>query len=369
VRLPFAKRAARLALALALLALLYLIRSILVPFALAFFLAYLIEPLVAAMQRRGAPRSLAILTVFVVTAVLMAVLMAVVVPILTADLERAARAVPGYLARLNAVGARLTRIYHRLHLPVNVRAAVDRLARQATGNIERAVASAIATILGILPGSMVLPIVPIIAYYISRDYHRATSALYSWLRARARPDLLAKAVAVDRVLNAYFRGQAFELLLMTALLTAGLSLLGLEFALLLGIIAGVLNIIPYFGPLLGALPAVLLALTRSPWLAGYVIVLFAAANQLEAALLVPRVVGGRVGLHPLAVIFALLAGGKLFGLLGMILAVPVVAVIKVVTSEYLRSLVEPVPGLTRPGASGMMDGAEETRPEKADDGG
>ncbi len=367
VRPPLAKQAARVAFALALLYFLYTIRAILLPFVMAFFLAYLMEPLVTALQRRGAPRCLAILTIFVVTAILIAVLVAVVVPILAVDLEKAARTVPGYLRRLQILSTHMTRIYNRLHLPPNVRSVVDRLAAQTAANLGRSMGTAITSLLRILPESAVLLIVPFIAYYISRDYRRATEALTR--RLQGRSDLLAKVMAIDRVLKAYFRMQALELLIVTALLTIGLILLRLDFALLLGLIAGILNVIPYFGPLLGALPAALLALVRSPWQALYVILLFAVVNQLEASLLVPRLVGGQVGLHPLLVIFALLVGGKFFGLFGMLIAVPVTAAVKVVTDEYLRSVVATSPDLTSSGASGMMEETEPGPPKSPDDSG
>lgn len=355
--------AVRAALALAALAFLYAARAILTPFVLAFALAYLIEPLVTALQRRGASRSLAILTVFAAVALLFCLIVAVVVPILAADLTQAARVVPRYIERLTRAGNRLAEIYHRLHLPLNIRAALDRLAVRIAVRVENAVGSSLNFLLGLLPGSVILAFVPFIAYYISRDYHSATRAIYRWLERRARPDLLAKAVAVDRVLRAYFRGQALEMVAMMAILTAGLSLLGLEFALLIGIIAGIFNIVPYFGPILGALPALLVAMTRSPWQMAYVVILFVVANQVETTLLAPRIVGSRVGLHPLLVIFVLLLGGKLFGLLGLVMAVPVTAALKVVVSEYLRAAVMPAHGLTSPGASGMM-GGDDREPDK-----
>ncbi len=357
MRSPLARWIWRIIALLCLATLLIYVRSVLIPFALAFFLAYLIEPVVAVIQRRGASRSVAILTVFAIAALLTCVLIAVVLPILAQDLQKAAVAIPGYIDQLTTVGDRLARLYHKLNLPLNIRQLVDRLALQLTRQIEQGIGGTIATLLRLLPGSIVLLIVPIIAYYISRDYHRATRRLYQWLKRRARPDLLAKAVAVDRILRDYFRGQALEMLVMTGILATGLTILRVDFALLLGIIAGMLDIIPYFGPLLGAIPALLLALTRSPWHALYVALLFVIANQLQASVLVPRIVGGRVGLHPLLVIFVLLAGGKLFGLLGMVLAVPVVAALKVVVSEYLREIITLKSDLTSSRASGMMETA------------
>lgn len=358
VRLPWPRQVTRVLLAAAVLAFLFFVRSVLVLFLVAFFLAYLMEPLVLSLQRRGAPRSLAIITLFVIAALLAAFSIGILLPALSGDLQRAARDLPRYLLLLEDLNLRLTRFYHRLHLPLNMRDAVDRLAGQAGVYLERLIGGAVTTLLRIIPSSLTYLIVPIIAYYISRDYTHAARALYIWLRRRSRPDLLRKVLAVDRVLRAYFSALALDLAITTSLLTAGLALLGLDLSLLLGVLAGMLNIIPYFGPLLGALPAVALALIRSPWRALAVVILFILVNQFEAAFLMPRFVGGRIGLHPLLVIFALLAGGKLFGFLGLILAVPVTAALKVLAGEFVRSLVQPEPGLTSPGASDMMEGTK-----------
>ena len=356
----------RILLILVIPALFYLIRGVLCPFLLAFFLAYLIEPLVLAIHRRGASRGMAIITIFTVALLLTVVLVAVVVPLLVTDLQKAADVLPGELERLAKAGHRLTELYRRMHMPLNVRSVVDHLAAQLTDKIEKTVGGAITLLLRLLTGSIMLLIVPFIAYYISRDFIKAKASFYAWLQKRTKPDWLAKAVAVDRVLRAYFRGQMLEFLVMSALLSLGMTLLGIKFALLLGIIAGIFNVIPYFGPILGAIPAVLIALTRSPWHALYVVILFAASNQIEASFLVPTVIGGRVGLHPLLVIFVILLGGQFFGLLGMVFAVPIAAAVKVVAYESLRKITMPDDGLTTPEASAMMKKSEKA-PETSDD--
>ncbi|NLG83988.1 MAG: AI-2E family transporter, partial [Firmicutes bacterium] len=301
-------------------ALLYRLRVVLLLFILALFLTYLIEPLVVALQRRGAPRDAAVLSVFLIAVLLAVSGVALLLPALTRELGEAVKTLPGYLQDVGRMAARLESLSRRLHLPAELRAIGERLLTRARLGMERLLGAALAALIGFLPDSFSLLLVPVIAYYLSRDYPLAVRRLSAWLAACSRPDLLPKLAAVDRTLRLYFRALSLELLATTVLLVIGLSLLRLEFALLFGVMAGIFNIIPYFGPLLGAVPAVLFASARSPWRAVYVIFLFLAVNQFEASVLIPRLVGRRVGLHPLLVIFSLLAGGELFGLPGLILA-------------------------------------------------
>lgn len=366
VRPPLWQWAAFLLSLLGVVALLYRLRSLLLLFVLALFLTYLIEPLVVALERRGAPRDAAILSVFLVAALLIAGGVALLLPALAEELEKALKALPAYLEDFGRIAVRLEGLYRRLRLPADLRAVFDRLLVRARLGLEHFLGTVFTALLGFLPGSFSLLLVPIIAYYLSRDYPVAVRRLSTWLAARSRPELLAKLAAVDRTLRLYFRALALELLATTLLLVLGLSLLRLEFALLLGVVAGVFNIIPYFGPLLGAVPAVLLASAHSPWRAVYVIFLFLAVNQFEASVLIPRLVGRRVGLHPLLVIFALLAGGELFGLPGLILAVPAAAVAKAVLVEYLKRPPVLPPGLTTPSPSDMMMEKKGENTEKDD---
>ncbi len=118
--------------------------------------------------------------------------------------------------------------------------------------------------------------------------------------------------------------------------TAAMALLGVEFALMLGIFAGLAEIIPYFGPIIGAVPAVGLAILKSKWLAVKVAIAFLVIHQLEGNIISPKILGDKVGLHPLVVIFSLLAGGELYGLPGMLLAVPAAAILRVIVRFALQ---------------------------------
>jgi predicted PurR-regulated permease PerM len=147
-----------------------------------------------------------------------------------------------------------------------------------------------------------------------RDDHRALGQLLTQINA---------------VLSGFIRGHLLVALIVALISFLGLSILQVDFALLIGFTAGILDIVPYFGPIIGALPAVVIALLESPLKALYVIVLFFIIHQLESTIVSPKILGDRVGLHPLAVVFVLLAGGQLAGIVGVLLAVPVTAGFKI----------------------------------------
>ncbi|HEX3032252.1 MAG TPA: AI-2E family transporter, partial [Bacillota bacterium] len=144
---------------------------------------------------------------------------------------------------------------------------------------------------------------------------------------------------MDQVLRGFIRGHLLVCGLVGGLSALGLYLIGVPFALLLGIIAGILDIIPFFGPILGAVPALALALLQSWQATIYTLLLFVIIQQVEGNIITPKILGEAVGLHPLIIIFALLAGGHLWGVTGMIIALPLAAVIRVAARYMLIKLV------------------------------
>lgn len=147
-----------------------------------------------------------------------------------------------------------------------------------------------------------------------------------------RSELLQLWEEIDEVLINFIIGNLTVALLVGSCTAFGLAMIGMDFPLLLGIITGITNIIPYFGPVIGGIPAVLLALLKSQKLAFYVIIVIVVVQQLESNFISPKVLGKSVGLHPLIVIFILLAGGELGGIVGMLIAVPLTAVLKIIVT-------------------------------------
>ena len=153
--------------------------------------------------------------------------------------------------------------------------------------------------------------------------------------ARYRGDAQYVLREVNVALNGFFRGQLWICLFVGLFIYGGLALLKIPYALFIGLLAGLFDIIPYFGPVLGFLPAAALALSQSPLTVLWVLLLFIAANQIENSLISPWLIGDRVGLHPLVVIFAVLVGGYLMGILGLLIAVPVAAIGRVLLDFFL----------------------------------
>jgi len=181
-----------------------------------------------------------------------------------------------------------------------------------------------------------LVLIPVVAFYLLRDWHRLVGTIDRMLPRSIEPTIAHLAHESDKVLGAFVRGQLLVMLALGIFYGAGLSLVGLSVGLLIGIVAGLLSFVPYLGFIVGFGAAIIAVLVQyGDW--SHVLMIcgvFAVGQLLEGYVLVPRLVGGKIGLHPVAVIFAVLAGGYLFGFLGVLLALPAASVI-VVLLRYL----------------------------------
>ncbi|MGB4337534.1 MAG: AI-2E family transporter [Bacillota bacterium] len=306
------------------------------PFGLAVLISYIISPLVEAAERRGAPRVAAIFTAYVIVVLALGFALAFVLPPLVKGLEGIVTAylhgqpevgfdglADGWLTGLgiarDGAGAEIAALL------------VDRIERYI-GSLARQAVEALSAVAGQI-GNLLLA--PVIAFYLTRDVHCIRESFASWLPAGCREAIMATVSAIDSALAGWVRGiaivSAFVLLASGAVLT----LLKVPYALPLAFIAGMLEAVPYFGPFLGMLPAVLMASRVSTTRAVLTVFAFGAIQQVESAVLSPKIVGDRVGLHPLAVISSLIIGGKLFGVVGLLIAVPAAAVLFIIARSLL----------------------------------
>jgi predicted PurR-regulated permease PerM len=176
-----------------------------------------------------------------------------------------------------------------------------------------------------------LVITPVVAFYLLRDWDRIVIQIDSWLPRRYAETIREQVRAVDATLAGFLRGQGTVCLILAIYYGLGLSLAGLDFGLVIGLVAGLLSFVPYVGAIVGLLLSVGLALVQfDAWLPiAIVAAVFILGQVVEGNFLTPKLVGESVGLHPVWIIFALLAGGTLFGFVGLLLAIPAAAVIGV----------------------------------------
>ncbi|SDF10624.1 sporulation integral membrane protein YtvI [Sporolituus thermophilus DSM 23256] len=317
---------------------LWRVRSGLYPFILAFFLAYLLNPAVCYLENHGLKRVWAIAVVYVVLFSIVIIGGSRLIPLLIREIEAFGRDFPAIVARVEELVQVLQWQYQNSMLPYSLRQALDKTLLLMQGEVQAFVSGLVGGIITLLSHFIGLAITPILSFYILHDWHEIKERLLFLLPPHWRHEAVMILRDVDKVLAGVIRGQITVAIIVGLLVSLGLYLLNVRYALMIGIIAGILDVIPYFGAVIGASPAVTLALLESPWLALKVGVLFLVIHQLEGTVIGPKVLGENVGLHPLSVIFALFVGGELAGLAGMLLGVPVAALAKVFGRHLVRIL-------------------------------
>ncbi len=332
--------AAWIGLGLALLGLAWLLAPILAPFLLAAILAYICDPLVERFAGWRVPRTAGVLIVMLTLAALFALLALTLLPLVQEEASQLAERLPQGVALLNERLAPW--LEERVGLSLQFDAATlrqwlaDDSARELAGRLFASLRIGGMALAGLLAN---LLLAPVVMFYLLRDWKGILGRLESIIPRRWHERSLRLLRDVDAVLAEFLRGQILVMLLLAAYYSFGLWLAGVEFALPVGLLTGLLIFIPYVGYATGLVLALLVAaLQFEGWgvIAGALVV-FGLGQVLESFLLTPFLVGERIGLHPLAVIFALMAFGQLFGFFGVLLALPASAALLVGLRE-LRTL-------------------------------
>jgi predicted PurR-regulated permease PerM len=322
--------------------LLFSSRKILGPFVIAFFLAYAINPVVDFIERKGARRDYAILTVYLIVLLITVLILGMIIPRLIQDLSRVMQKLPSVVNLFRQTGTMLDKINQHWELPFDLKIISAELVKRWEIVIRKFLIQLAGGIVNLFSQSFLLGLIPLLSYYMSRDYPLMKKKVFRWLLQHSGAHWTRTFLKIDSVFHLYIRGQLLVTLIVGILLSFGLSVLGFEAAFLLGLLAGAFNLIPYFGPVLGAIPAIFFGLLRSPWYVLYVIILFAIVNQIEAMFLTPRIIGGSLGMHPITVVYLVLVGGRIFGVLGMIFAIPLGALVLILISSVYEVCFEPV---------------------------
>lgn len=327
--------------------LIYLLAPVLTPFLVAAALSYLANPLVNRLQTWHLSRTQAVAVVFVLLIALLILVLVLLIPLLQHQIATFAGRIPLFVDWFETravpfLQQSLGITPEAFDLP-SVKAYVAEHWRNAGGVAARLFSGLSRSGLTLLGWSANLLLIPVVTFYLLRDWRGLVERIHQLIPRHVEPDIRRLALAADDVLGAFMRGQLAVMLALGAMYSVGLWLVGLDLAFLIGLMAGLLSFVPYLGFAVGILAAAVAALMQFHELLPlvYVVVVFGIGQLLEGFVLTPWLLGDRIGLHPVAVIFAVLAGGQLFGFVGVLLALPAAAVVMVLLryahERYLQS--------------------------------
>jgi predicted PurR-regulated permease PerM len=328
--------------------------NVLLPYVLGLILAYLLLPVVNWLDEHmpgrvrswRLSRALSIVLTYLVVIALLAGIVAFVVPV-------AVEQTRVFIANWPTLTSRVQELWseglgwYRETIPEDwaqtVEGNLQDLVNDVIAGVQNALVATVRTVSSTVGFVIGLVVIPFWMFYILHDEEQVLRGVLGTLPEQLRPDVQAMARLIDDVLSAYIRGQLLLVLFVGGMATIALLIIGVPFPLVLGIIAGLFEVLPFIGPLLGAIPAVLVALLSDPISAVWVAVAFFAIQQVENLILVPRIAGRSVKLHPAIVMLVLVIGNELAGLFGMLFAVPVAATVRDVFKYlYLRMLDVPL---------------------------
>lgn len=299
---------------------LYLIRDILVMVFIALIIAAAVNGPVSWLQRRRVPRLLGVIFIYLFALLLFALIISLVLPPLAGQVKQLAKHFPEFMEK---AGVSLQEWWGKYRFEGNLQTFLDRIGDK----LNQATTSIFSTIISLFGGFFSAIIVLVISFYLAVQERGMKGFLVSLVPNDHQTYFSDLIDRIQIKIGGWLRGQLLLMLIIGLLTFIGLSLLNVKYALTLALIAGLLEIVPYVGPILSAVPAVILAFFQSPILALLVVVLFVVVQELENYLIVPQVMKRTVGLNPIVIIIVMLIGAKLAGIIGIVLSVPLTAAI------------------------------------------
>ncbi|WP_121615081.1 AI-2E family transporter [Virgibacillus halodenitrificans] len=307
---------------------------LLAPFIVACLIAYLLYPIVNKLQKYNIHRGIAILLIYFLFFGGITYLIYRVYPLIILQLRDLNEQLPQFIKLYEEL---IYKLYeYTSFLPETVHDKIDELILRSEKSIDKILTRLVGGFTKIIDTIIFLMVIPVLVFYFLKDYTKIKAYCKRLVPEKYRYQTGKMADAIDENLGNYIRGQLIVCLFVSIASFILFQLLNLKYALLLSIIMGITNLIPYFGPIIGAVPAAMVGFTLSGKLVIYVIIGVFIIQLIESNLLAPFIVGKSIQIHPVVIIFVLLLGGQLFGVVGMIVAVPTLTIIKVVVT-HLRA--------------------------------
>lgn len=326
---------------------LWFFSSILLPFVAGMALAYFLDPVADWLERRGLSRTMATIVILVCFVTIFALALMLVIPIIISQFTQFAAALPGYITELQQIISSPQTSFLPPWISSQIETVKENFSQvlsQGAGFVGSLLAQIWNSGKAIVDVMSLLVVTPVVAFYILLDWDRMVHKVDSWIPRDQVVVVRQIAREMDQSVAGFIRGQGSLCLILGIYYAVGLSLVGLNFGLLIGFVAGMISFIPYIGSLIGLVMAIGVALVQFwpdfPWIL-VVAAVFFSGQFLEGNILQPKLVGQSVGLHPVWLMFALFAFGALFGFVGLLIAVPAAAVVGVLVrfalARYLDS--------------------------------
>lgn len=305
-------------------------------FSFALMLAYFFDPLYKFLLNKKAPKVLAIIIVFGIIIALLILTIFFLIPSVINQLNILYKEIPNFIENYQnlilSIKPQLSQFINPADVEILLKENLSELQRSVLG-FSQSIIIYLSNIVSSITFGIV--IVPLILFYLMRDMFTFKENLYIFVSKKNKKEFKEVLEEVDHIVSGFIRGRIIVCFIVGTLIGIGLYFLNLKFALIIGVVSGVFNFVPYLGPIVGVGLALIFALGSSWWTLLMIVALFVLVNQLETIYLNPNILGKGLGLHPLTVILSMLICGQLLGILGVLVAVPLAAILKVLTIRYL----------------------------------
>lgn len=308
------------------------IKGIIFPVVFSFLSAYILSPFVQYFESKGLSSILSVFMVYLIAGAMILVMAFYIIPLLLNELTLLFKMFPAYITEIE-IAIKKIKAEYLMYLPPEFENVINKNADKLNKLLMIKIDGLIQSVLKLSKKILDIIIIPIITFYILKDKSIFKEEIRDILPEKNKKLLLLILKDIDSVLSKYIRGQIYISAFVTVFTILGLSIIKVKYAVLIGILAGILNIIPYFGPMIGIFPAVIMGLLDSIYKGLWAFFVFIIVQQIENAVLTPKIMSDSVGLHPITIMLSLIIGEQFWGIWGLIFAVPIVAIIKVILKD------------------------------------
>ncbi|NLJ78318.1 MAG: AI-2E family transporter [Tissierellia bacterium] len=317
-----------------------ILSDILLTIMISIIISYLLNPIVNYLEGYSIPRGLGVLVIYMVISGIIFIISFLIIPKSGREIKQLLVVLPVYLDRISQF---LDDLYMKYYMNIDnippILRSLEDVVFKNIANLEDIIINGIGRFLeGIISTFtrvISLILIPIMTFYFIRDKNYFSNKIYSTIPEGRRGEFRELFMEIDEALGKFIRGRLLLALYVGVATTILLLILKIEFAILIGILTGVVDIVPYFGPMLGFIPAVLFAFLNNPMKALWAAIIFVGIQWVENNVLAPVIIGESIGIHPLSILLALLIGGGVFGVLGMIFSIPTIVISKILFQFFM----------------------------------